>query len=161
MEGAVGKITPAQHVNKSQGNCWMEKIIRLVTQPAHSEDKSKNTRQGCCETSLFCFRSCHLCTATKVIHKASYLGVQRLFFLHHQYPELQKLLAGYGKGKFMICIGIWLNVLHYYLKYLENKTNGHFASVEKISKSRWINTQKKSNSILLSEAKSTNKLYQN
>jgi len=31
-------------------------------------------------------------------------------------------------------------LLHYYLNYLENKTNGHFASVEKISKSRRINT---------------------
>jgi len=103
MEGAVGKTTLAQHINKSQGNCWMEKIIRPASQPAHSEDKSKNTRHRCCETSLFCFRSCHLCTATKVIHKTSYLGAQRLFFLHHQYPELQKLSAGYGKGKLMIC----------------------------------------------------------
>lgn len=58
------------------------------------------------------FHVCHLCTATKVIHKTSYLGAQRLFFLHHQYPELQKLLAGYGKKKlFNICIRIWLNII--------------------------------------------------
>lgn len=58
------------------------------------------------------FHLCHLCTGTKVIHKTSYLGAQRLFFLRRQYPELQKLLAGYGKRKlFSICITIWLNII--------------------------------------------------
>lgn len=134
VEGAVGKNTPVKNVRKlldgrnsktctrkfwgqgqknnslahprksiSSGNFW-ENLTGTFLRGQHQAQVLWNV------TVLF--HVCHLCTATKVICKTSYLGAQRLFFLRRQYPELQKLLAGYGKRKlFNICIRIWLNII--------------------------------------------------
>lgn len=131
---------------KIEGNCWREEILRPVPENTEDRDKKELHSNPCKSitsvnfwenlTGTFLrgqhqtqvlwsvtilFHVWHLCTATKVIHKTSYLEAQRLFFLRRQYPELQKLLAGYGKRSYLISALEFDWRLLYYLKYLQKK----------------------------------------